>query len=100
MKAWYSGDWRFRIKVLRVGKANMAEECRLGIEPGDTFECTYGMPAGSCPTSFLNLFSVLEVIRGEGDLRTLGAGSPYQTVFLCPEGAVLFQVAGERVAAG
>ena len=46
MKAWYSEDRRFRIKVLRIGKANPAEECRLGLEPADTFECTYGMPAG------------------------------------------------------
>jgi hypothetical protein len=36
MKKWYAEDWRFRIEVIRVGKENRAEECRLGLEPGDT----------------------------------------------------------------
>lgn len=34
MKKWYDEDWRFRIEVIRVGKDNKAEECRLGLEPG------------------------------------------------------------------
>ena len=46
MKRWYQEDWRFRIEVMRVGERNQPEACRLGLEPGDTFECTYGTPAG------------------------------------------------------
>ncbi len=46
MKKWYHEDWNFKIEVVRVGKENKAEECRLGLEPGDTFECTYETPAG------------------------------------------------------
>jgi hypothetical protein len=36
MKKWYAEDWRFRIEFILVGKENRAEECRLGLEPGDT----------------------------------------------------------------
>jgi uncharacterized repeat protein (TIGR04076 family) len=96
MKRWYVEDWHFRIEVLRVGEENRPEECRLGLEPGDTFECTYGTPAGFCPTSFLQVFSVLEVMRCAGDLRYLGSSDPSQTEFLCPDGVVKFRVSGEQ----
>ena len=96
MKEWYAEDWRFRIEVIRVGKENRAEECRLGLEPGDTFECTYGTPAGFCPTSFFKLFPVLEVLRCGGDLRYLGSSDPCWIEFLCPDGVVMFRVSGEQ----
>lgn len=98
MKEWYAEDWHFRIEVMRVGKENRAEECRLGLEPGDTFECTYGTPAGFCPTSFLKLFPVLEVMRCGGDLRYLGSSDPSRIEFLCPDGVVTFRVSGEQMA--
>jgi hypothetical protein len=41
MIRWYPEDWHFQIKVLKVGKENKAEECRLGLESGDTFLCDY-----------------------------------------------------------
>ena len=98
MKEWYREDWRFEIEVIRVGKENRPEECRLGLEPGDTFECAYGTPAGFCPTSFLKVFPVLEVLRCGGDLRYLGASEPRRIQFLCPDGVVAFQVSGEQTA--
>lgn len=41
MKKWYDEDWHFSVEVLRVGKENKAEECLLGLEPGDTFAYTH-----------------------------------------------------------
>lgn len=96
MKRWYQEDWRFRIEVVRVGERNRPEACRLGLEPGDTFECTYGTPAGFCPTSFIKIFPALEVIRCGGDLRNLGGSGAHETTFICPDGVVLFKLTGER----
>jgi len=98
MKKWYPEDWRFRLVVLRVGKEGRAEECRLGLEPGDTFECTYGCPADFCPTSFIKIFPALEVVRCGGDLRNLGGSGPQEIEVLCPDGVVLFRLTGEAIA--
>ena len=49
MKKWYREEWLFHVTVVRVGERGDAGECRLGFEPGDTFECTYECPAGFCP---------------------------------------------------
>jgi uncharacterized repeat protein (TIGR04076 family) len=100
MKKWYPEEWRFRIDVARVGQANRAEECWLGLEPGDTFECEYETPAGFCPATLLKLFPVLEVIRCSGDLRELGGSGPCEATLLCPDGVVLFRVRGERSSTG
>lgn len=97
MKKWYAEDWRFAIEVVRVGKENKAEQCRLGLEPGDTFEYTYETPGGFCPTSFIKLFPAMEAVRCEGDLRYLGASSAHEITCLCPDGVVLFRLKGERV---
>ena len=96
MKKWYPEDWHFKIEVLRVGKENKAEECRLGFEPGDTFECTYETPTGFCPTSFLKVFPLLEVVRCKGDLRYLGESAPDQATLTCPDGVVVFRVTSEQ----
>jgi len=95
MRKWYPEDWRFTIQVVRVGRENRAEECRLGLEPGDTFTCAYETPAGFCPTSFIKLFPALEVVRCEGDLRQLGGSGPQEMTCLCPDGVVLFHVQGQ-----
>ena len=97
MKTWYAEDWRFVIEVMRVGKQNKAEECRLGLEPGDRFECTYGTPPGFCPTAFIKLFPAMEAVRCEGDLRCLGAASATEITCMCPDGVVLLRIRGERV---
>lgn len=97
MKKWYQEDWSFLIEVLRVGKGNKAEECRLGIEPGDTFTCTYETPTGFCPTSFIKIFSSMEVVRCGGDLRNLGGKGPHEMTFTCPDGVVLFSMTGKQI---
>lgn len=94
MKKWYPEEWTFKIEVLRVGRQNRAEECRLGLEPGDTFQCAYETPAGFCPTSFIKIFPTLEVIRCQGDVRFLGGNKSTETTFLCPDGVVLFRLTG------
>ncbi len=96
MRRWYPEEWRFIIEVVRVGKENQAEECRLGLEPGDTFTCAYETPAGFCPTSFIKLFPALEVVRCGGDLRQLGGSGPQEMMCLCPDGVVFFHMRGER----
>ncbi len=96
MKRWYHEDWHFRVEVLRVGAEGKAEACRLGLEPGDVFECAYETPAGFCPTSFVKLFPSLEAVRCGGDLRALGGHGACEMTFTCPDGVVLFRVRGER----
>ena len=96
MKNWYKEDWQFRIEVLNVGKQDRAEECRLGLEVGDSFECTFGTPTGFCPTSFIKIFPSMEVIRCDGDLRNLGGGGPGEIIFTCPDGAVRYKLSGLR----
>lgn len=95
MKKWYPEDWRFRIDVVRVGQENRPEECRLGLEPGDTFECAYGTPADFCPISFIKIFPSMEVLRCGGDLRNLGGEGSTETTFICPDGVVVFRLIGE-----
>jgi uncharacterized repeat protein (TIGR04076 family) len=97
MKKWYAEDWSFKIAVIRVGKENLATECRLGLEPGDSFECTYETPAGFCPTSFVNIFPAMEVVRYCGDLRNLGGEEPAEISFKCPDGVVLFKLTGTQI---
>ena len=96
MKKWFHEDWRFRLEAVQVGQKNKAEECRIGIETGDVFECTYGTPDGFCPTSFLKIFPSMEAIRCNGDLRNLGGSGSSDTEFICPDGVVKFRLIGER----
>jgi len=98
MKQWFAEDWHFRIEVLSVGKENRAEECRLGFEPGDTFTCAFGCPAGFCPTSLFQIFPVLEALRSGGDLRNLGGQRWNEIAVTCPDGVVRFLVRGEQQA--
>lgn len=96
MKKWYPEDWQFKIEVLKVGKENKAEECRIGLEPGDIFLCEYSTPAGFCPSSFIKIFPLMEIIRCEGDLRYLGARNSQEMECLCPDGCVRFRISGFR----
>ena len=98
MKKWYPEDWRFRIEVVEVGDENRPEECRMGLEPGDTFEASYGTPADFCPNSFVKIFPSMEVVRCGGDLRNLGGAESSEITFTCPDGVVLFRLNGERQA--
>lgn len=96
MNRWHEANWRFTIEVLRVGKDNKAEECRLGLEPGDAFTCTYETLAGFCPTSFIKKFPSMEVVRCGGDLRNVGGKGLYKMTYLCPDGAVWSKITGEQ----
>jgi len=101
MKKWYPEDWHFKIEVTRVGKEDKAEECRIGLEPGDTFECAYGTPGDFCPTAFIKIFPAMEVARCGGDWRKFGGESQYKMDFVCPDGVVTFKVtARERGSEG
>jgi uncharacterized repeat protein (TIGR04076 family) len=80
--------------VLKVGKDNKTEECRIGLEPGDTFVCDDGTLAGFYPTSFIKIFPVMEALRCEGDLRFLGASATHTKEFICPDGPVQFKITG------
>ena len=82
--------------MVQVGKENKAKECRIGLEPGDAFECTYETPTEFCPTAFIKIFPAMEVIRCNGDLRNLGGTGPCETTFVCPDGVVLFKFTGVR----
>ena len=96
MKQWYREDWCFIIRELRVGKTNRYQECRLGYEVGDTFECKYETPAGFCPVAFMKLYPLLEVVRCGGDLRQLGSSHSNRVAFICPDEVVLFEVIGSN----
>ncbi|MEW6094098.1 MAG: TIGR04076 family protein [Chloroflexota bacterium] len=98
MKKWYPEDWKFVIEVLKVGKEIKAEECRRGLEPGDTFECEFGTPNGLCPTAFIKIFPAMEAVRCGGDLRNLGGREADEITFSCPDGAVMFRLRGQPVA--
>ena len=96
MKSWYLEEWEFTIKVLRVGKNDKPEECRLGLEPGDKFTCNYGTPCNFCPTSFTKIFPTLEIIRCNGDLRYQGSSDKRNIKIMCPDGVVLFEIRGQK----
>jgi uncharacterized repeat protein (TIGR04076 family) len=96
MRKWFDEDWMFTITVLKVGQSDYAEECRLGFEPGDQFECQYECPGGFCPTALMHIFPIMEIIRCDGDLRNLGSQYPHEAVLPCPDGAVTFRVEGRK----
>ncbi|MGC9400024.1 MAG: TIGR04076 family protein [Anaerolineae bacterium] len=96
MKQWYQEEWCFVIEVLQVGEDDQPEACRVGLEPGDTFECAFATPAKFCPTAFIKLFPSMEVVRCGGDLRILGGEGPAEATFVCPDGVVRFRLLGER----
>jgi uncharacterized repeat protein (TIGR04076 family) len=98
VRKWYQEDWRFTLSVLRVGAQGRAEECRLGFEQGDTFECTYECPDGFCPKALMKVFPLMEAVRSGGDLRNLGGSGAAEMVFVCPDGVVQFRLVGERTA--
>lgn len=98
MKKWYKEDWLFTVEVLSVGKRNAPTECRMGLEPGDIFECSYDCPAGFCSKSILKVFPILEAVRSGGDLRNLGGSRPNEMVILCPDGVVTYRITARQTA--
>jgi len=96
MNQCYPEDWHFKIDVLKMGRENKADDCRLGLEPGDTFVSGCGTPVGFCPPSFIKIFPVMEVIRCQGDLRCLGASVTRISEYICPDGAERFRISGTK----
>jgi len=96
MKKWYKEDWTFSIEVTSVGKKNAPTECRIGLEPGDTFACAYECPAGFCSKSMLKVFPILEAARSGGNLQNLGGDAPGQMTVLCPDGVVKYRITAKQ----
>lgn len=84
------------MEILKVGQDNDPENCRAGFEAGDSFDFSYLTPPDFCPTAFIKMFPLLEVVRCEGDLRNLGGREKSQTEFVCPGGVVFFRLRGMK----
>lgn len=97
MKKWYPEEWKFEIRVLAVKPDNNPRRCRMGLEVGDMFFCTYECPAGFCSKSLLKLFPIFEAVRSGGDLRLLGGSTKTEMNLLCPDGVVEFEIKGIRM---
>jgi len=97
MQQWYQEEWRFIVTVLGVGKHDSARECRVGLEPGDSFSSTYACPAGFCPKSVMKTYPIMEAVRSGGDLRALGGDGPHSIELVCPDGVVRFRLTAERI---
>ncbi|MGF7144551.1 putative repeat protein (TIGR04076 family) [Anaerotaenia torta] len=93
MKSWYKEEYSFKITVVSAGEDGQATNCRNGHEPGDTYTCEYGCPAGFCSKSMAKLFPLMEAVRSGGDLSNLLAGaSKHSGEFMCPDGVVGFRL--------
>lgn len=79
-------DWSFELEVLSAGA------CRIGLEAGDAFACTYGCPDGFCPKTMGTLHTLCEAARAGGDYRLLGGLSGNEIEFVCADGAVTFRL--------
>lgn len=88
MKKWYEKDWEF---VIRVSNDNY-KKCRLSLETGDEFKCSYGAPYGFCSKTMLILYSLCEIVRCGGNYNLRGSKKPYEIEFLCPDGFVKFNL--------
>jgi len=94
LKKWFSENWEFIIEVKKVGIDGDPRNCRIGLEEGDLFSCEYAPPENFCPTTFIKMFSLQEVLRSGGDLRALGGSCKNETEFICPDGVVKFKLKG------
>ncbi len=97
MRSWYAEEWRFTITVLKVGRKNRAEECRLGFEPGDVFTSAYECPLHFCPLAVSAAYPLMTAMRRGGDLRELGGDSAHSIDFPCPDGVVHFRLVAEKM---
>ncbi len=93
MHRWIAEDWQFTISVI---KGN-AEDCRLGFETGDEFQCEYAVPTGFCPKTMPVLHTLCEIIRNGGDFTHRGSAQPYEIDFPCADGAVTFHLTANRL---
>lgn len=91
MRKTVQEEWSFSIVV------RSAHPCRIGLEPGDTFHCTYGCPADFCPKTMAVLHSLCEVARAGGDYRLLGGHTAHEIDFSCADGEVMFHLSAEKI---
>ena len=97
MKKWYKEAWEFRIEVISLGKDNKPNNCRMGYEPGDIFECKYDCPKDFCSKSIMKVFPILEAVRSGGDLKNLGGINKYEMEIVCPDGIVKFRISAKQL---
>jgi uncharacterized repeat protein (TIGR04076 family) len=97
MRSWYAEDWKFTITVLKVGRENRAEECRLGFEQGDVFVSTYECPPSFCPECIMKTYPLMEAVRSNQDLRDFGGESAQSIEFVCPDGVVRMRLVADKV---
>ena len=91
MKKWIEEDWEFEITVKAV------KECRLGMEPGDSFRCQYECPGGFCPKTMPVLYALCGIIRCGGSFQARGSQSDTEIDFPCADGCVIFHVKAIRL---
>ena len=96
MKHWMEEDWIFRITVLR----GEARQCRIGLEQGDSFTCTYACPGDFCPKTMPVLHTLCEIIRCGGDFRLRGSSKAYAIEFPCADGPIIFRLEAEQITKG
>lgn len=93
MNKWIVEDWRFTV----TATAGESQNCRLGIERGDTFTFEYGTPADFCPRAMAEIFTWCEVIRCGGDFTYRGCTDKYEMELPCPCGSVTFRLSAEPI---
>lgn len=95
MRKWIVEDWQFTISVI----SGRAEDCRLGFEAGDEFQCAYAVPTGFCPKAMPVLHTLCEIIRCGGDFTHRGSDKPHEIDFPCPDGGIVFRLTARKVVA-
>ena len=88
MKKWVVEDWAFELTVID-GKA---ADCRLGLEPGDSFRFSYECPAGMCPRVMSEVYTWCEVILCGGDFTYRGGKEKYEMELPCPCRSITFHL--------
>ena len=80
MNKWIVEDWAFDVEVIE----GEADNCRLGLERGDTFHFEYETPQGFCPRVISEIFTWCEVIRCGGNFTYRGSKEKYRIEIPCP----------------
>ncbi len=96
MKHWMEEDWIFRITVLR----GEARQCRIGLEQGDSFTCTYACPGDFCPKTMPVLHTLCEIIRCGGVYRLRGSSKAHASELPCADGPIIFRLEAEQITKG
>ncbi len=93
MKKWIDEEWEFHITAIK----GEAPHCRMGIEKGDTFYCTYSCPAGFCPKTMPVLHTLCEIVRCGGNYKLRGSKSEHEITFPCADGCIEFKLTAKQI---